>query len=236
MRMTEIGWYIENGGTPRSIFFPPKRISGMDKATNSDSSLHFCPAIQDARRDHYAIKSPWDLKLEVMLLTKGAELLMSPSSSSLSPTMARSHISLVRRSEWRDRNRPIIQIFVPYVFCPSEDLVIGQYPPFMHFFGEKRPGLVMCGEFRAQAWPRPLAFAFEWYDIARPLVISRGEPLFYVSFVRPIGSQTRLIEIEKSLEIQAQQERIGGVAAHVRHTGQLIDEETARYDTIRQSE
>lgn len=224
--MSTIDWFVEAGDIPESIFFPPQALTSLIATESKYAPVNVCPATNSLRKQFYSIKSPWDLSLAVRLTKSGAELAMNPNRTSINSALAANYVSLLPRKDWRAENRPIIQIFVPYVFVPGDDLRVSQYPAFQHWFGERRPGIVISGEFRAVAWPRPLAFAFEWFDLTLPLTIKRGEPLFYVSFSVAQNIDVKLRKVEKSDGVSDQQSRIGGVAAHVKNTTKIIKQES----------
>ena len=53
------------------------------------------------------------------------------------------------------------------------------------------------GRMPIHIWPRPLMWAFEWYDTNKPLVLKRGEPWFYLHFETSDPSRrVRMVEAE----------------------------------------
>ena len=62
-------------------------------------------------------------------------------------------------------------------------------------------------------------WAFEWHEPERDIILKRGEPLFYCQFEaegpdRPV----QVVEAQKTPELQANMDKIGGVVNYVNQT------------------
>ena len=63
----------------------------------------------------------------------------------------------------------MLQLVTPYVFVSDDPLYVNQFPPFLHYETQSRPGVMLCGRFPADIWPRPHMWAFEWHDLEKDL-------------------------------------------------------------------
>lgn len=75
-----------------------------------------------------------------------------------------------------------MQILTPYVFLADEPVYLTQLPPFAHYREPQLPGTLIGGRVPIHIWPRRMMWAFEWYDTSKPIVLTRGEPWFYLRF------------------------------------------------------
>jgi hypothetical protein len=81
------------------------------------------------------------------------------------------------------------------------------------------------GRFPIHIWPRPLAWAFEWYDLSKPLVLKRGDPWFYVHFeTENPSAHVRLVEQEMTGELEKYLDSIIDVSNYVNKTYGLFGE------------
>jgi hypothetical protein len=142
--------------------------------------------------------------------------------SEVEPDAADRLLTFLPRREWRHPDRPILQIQAPYVFVSDDEVELTQEPPHQHYL-PGRPGVTIAGSFPIRDWPRPLSFAFEWHDIAAPLLLKRGEPWFYLSFYAASGDRVRLERIAKSKALQDYLAHISDVATFTARTFDLIE-------------
>ena len=120
-------------------------------------------------------------------------------------------VHLVAPKEWRDPNRPILQLLTPYLFLADEPVYMTQLPPICHYRNPPWPGVLIGGRLPIHIWPRPMMWAFEWYDPKQELILRRGEPWFYVRFETEDPSRpVRLIEAEMTPQLK---EYVGGLNA-----------------------
>ena len=85
-------------------------------------------------------------------------------------------------AEWRSPGKPVLQIRLPYIFLADEPVYMAQVPPYLHRPANPLPGTMIGGRFPINVWPRTLSWAFEWHDPDQPLILIRGDPLFYLQF------------------------------------------------------
>ena len=110
---------------------------------------------------------------------------------------------LIDEVEWRYKDRPTIQLSLPYIFIADEPVYLTQLAPFMHYSRQPMPGTIFGGRFPVNIWPRPLQWAFEWHDLQKPLILKRGEPLFYVLFeTTPQERAVQVVEAQDTPELR----------------------------------
>ncbi|MFN3644692.1 MAG: hypothetical protein ACK4TB_17415, partial [Gemmobacter sp.] len=132
-------------------------------------------------------------------------------------------LSLVSEVEWRYPDRPTIQLVLPYVFIADEVVYMTQLAPFAHYRPDPLPGTIFGGRFPINVWPRQIMWAFEWHEPAKDLVLRRGEPLFYVQFEGDGPDRAvQMVEAEKTPDLAAYMEHIGGAVNYVNQTFALF--------------
>jgi hypothetical protein len=98
-----------------------------------------------------------------------------------------------------------------------------QLAPFAHYLPNPWPGTIFGGRFPINVWPRQIMWAFEWHEPQKDLILRRGDPLFYVQFEhdgpdRPV----QVVEAEKTPELMAFMEHVGGAVNYVNQTFSLF--------------
>jgi hypothetical protein len=132
-------------------------------------------------------------------------------------------LTLVNEAEWRYPDRPTVQLHLPYCFIADEMVYITQLSAFMHYRPDPLPGTIFGGRFPVSVWPRPLMWAFEWHEPQKDIILKRGEPLFYCQFEGTDPSRpVQVIEAEKTAELNAYLDKIGGVVNYVNQTFSLF--------------
>jgi hypothetical protein len=224
-RVAEVGWLLQNEKAS-IIWDDPAPYRRDEPKPNSAKSVVFCPAVVDFDARHFVVRCPVDLHLKFRQDDKG-ELQLANAAGEQS-TIRSKHlnqmVTVVRRPEWRHPNRPIIQVMTPYLFVADEPVYINQLPPFMDFVEPTLPGVMIAGRFPIHIWPRPLMWAFEWFDVRRDLTLKRGQPWFYARFeaedpARPI----RVVEAKLTPEGVTYLDSIAGVTNYVNRTFSLFD-------------
>lgn len=229
-RTLTVGWLLR---APKSsvIFQPPQPFSRNDPKPVSSKSIQHCPAAIDFDRRHFVIPSPIDVTLQFKRQPDGSLGLADADGqqSAIRESGLGAMLMLGPQSEWRHPDRPLIQIVSPYVFVADEPCFVVQTAPYLHYFAEPRLGVQMGGRFPIHIWPRPMSWAFEWYDISKPLKLKRGEPWFYVHFeTENPSSRVRLVEQEETAELGEYIDSIADVSKYVNQTYSLFSEAQRR--------
>mgnify|MGYP001822644865 CR=1 FL=1 len=221
----EVGWLLtETRGAV--LYDAPVRVrSPADKPVHP-KSVAACPAVLGLESRLFAVPCPFDLALEFAADDFGNPGVRSAAGerSALREGLLDHLIIMSPREEWRRADRPVLQLRLPYVFVADEPVHMAQLPPFLHMPRTALPGLTIGGRFPIHVWPRPLSWAFEWHDTGAPLVLHRGEPLFYLNFeTLPQGRPVQLVAAERTPELAEYMDAIAGVVNYVDKTFSLFE-------------
>lgn len=225
-RVVDIGWLLDNDRAG-FIWDAPRKLRRDEVKNKNAKALSYCPAVIDYESRFFEISCPIDINLrfEIHKETQRPVLINTAGNqSTIRPKHLNQMLSIVDRNEWRNPDRPIIQIITPYLFIADDDVYMSQLPAFCHYRDSPMPGLMIGGAFPINIWPRPLMWAFEWYDIKKELVIKRGEPWFYVRFETSNPSRTvRLIEAEMTPALKDYITGASGVTNYISRTFSLFN-------------
>jgi len=228
-RAAEVGWLLD---TEKAGFIwnAPQKLVPPDPTNRHAKSVRFCPAVLDHEARLFEITCPIDLHLRFELDPKTKKPVLINAAGDQS-TIRSKHLSemlaLVDPKEWRNADRPIVQIITPYVFLADEPVYMSQLAPFCHYRSPSWPGVLIGGRLPIHIWPRALMWAFEWHDPKQDLILKRGEPWFYVRFETEDPSRpVKLVEAERTPEVKEYLGGLSAVANYVNRTFSLFS--TAR--------
>ena len=221
-----VGWLLKTDDA--SIIWDTPKPVRMQSESADPRSVAQCPSVLDFDRRHFVINCPIDVHLRLNLTAAGMDITnVLADKSPIRADALQRWIVFQPRHEWRHPQRPVIQMLTTYVFVSDDPVYVNQYPPFLHYSADKRPGIQIGGRFPIDIWPRALMWAFEWHDTSKDLILRRGEPLFYVRFEGPDPSaNVRLVEATKTPELETYMTSITGVSEIVGQTYSLF--KTAR--------
>ncbi len=219
-----VGW-LRSTDKHAVLYDPPERVSFRDTAKVHPKSASRCPAVIQMESRFFMVRCPFDMHLGFSRDPKGKPVFVNRAGqgSAVRPNKLNELLVMVNEAEWRYPDRPTMQLILPYLFIADEPVWITQLDAFMHYRREPLPGTIFGGRFPISVWPRPLMWAFEWHDISKDIVLKRGDPLFYVQFEaegpdRPV----QLVEAEKTAELSAYLEAIGGAVNYVNQSFSLF--------------
>jgi hypothetical protein len=226
--VAEVGWLLQTDHA--SFIWPdPAPVGRTAEVSEHAKALGFCPAVIDHEVRLFQVACPFDLRLKVRFNEKEEAVLVDVNGDK-SSVVARSLANLASfslRKQWRHPQRPLLQIRTPYVFVSDDTVFMTQLPPILHYREPQWPGILVGGRIPIHIWPRLLTWAFEWHDLDKELVLSRGEPWFYVRFeTQSPGAHTRLVEAELTPELKQYLAGLNGVVNYVNGTFSLFN--TAR--------
>ena len=229
-RVAEVGWMIDTDKASL-IWDPPRPYLRKMPKPNSIKSVQVCPAAIDFDARHFVVTCPVDLHLKIKLSDKEPPALINAAGqqSTVRPKHLNQLVHLIAQSEWRDPEKPIVQISTPYIFLSDDIAYINQLPPYLDYIDPAWPGTLIAGRFPVHIWPRHLMWAFEWNDTSKDLILKRGDPWFYARFdtddpTRPV----RLVEAQATPEVRSYIDSITGVTNYVNRTFSLFDRAKAR--------
>jgi len=177
----------------------------------------------------FEVPCPVDMHLRFFLNQENQPGLcnVAGDQSAVRPSHLQEMVILQPRAEWRHSDRPIVQVRTPYRFVADEEVYLSQLPPFLHYRDSPLPGVFITGRMPIHVWPRTLSWAFEWHDTSKDLLLTRGEPWFYLKFDgNGVNRVIRLIEAEETAALTTYCRGIEGVAGFVNKTYSLFS--TAR--------
>ncbi len=219
-----VGWFLGDD-KPGVVFQPPERVRSVEMSKSHAKSASRCPAVINLESRYFVIKCPFDLHLQFVRSPEGKPLVRNALGEK-SPVRSKKlaeHLHVVGEAEWRYKDRPTIQISLPYVFVADEPVYLSQVAPFMHYRADPLPGTIFGGRFPINVWPRPLMWAFEWHDPSKDIILHRGEPLFYAMFeTEPADRAVQVVEAEKTPELQEYLQHIAGAVNYVNQTFSLF--------------
>ena len=226
-----IGWLLWPSNKSGVVFFPPERVRSVNPNNRHAKSAARCPAVLNLESRCFLIRCPFDLDIAFVRDSRNRAKLRNRAGtkSAIRASKLSDHLHLVSEPEWRYADRPTIQVVLPYVFLADEPVHINQVPAFMHYRADPLPGTMFGGRFPLNLWPRPLMWAFEWHEPDRPLVLKRGDPLFYCMFeTEPADRAVQMVAAQLTPEVNSYLEGISGVVGYVNNTFSLIKEATKR--------
>lgn len=234
-RTITVGWTVRSA-VSAAIWSPPQPFTRNDRKSPAAKSVQYCPAAIDFDRRHFVVPCPIDITLQFEKGANGQLHLRDANgeASGLRAGAINELLVLHPQNEWRDPNRPVIQMIAPYIFVADDPCYIVQTPPYLHYFKTPRPGVQIGGRFPAHNWPRPLSWGFEWHDPSQPLVLKRGEPWFYIHFeTHNPSAHVRLVEQEMTPELEQYVASIVDVSNYINRTYSLFAEaQRARPTTL----
>lgn len=223
--VVEVGWLLQTDDAS-FIWDAPRALKRPEPLPVHAKSVAFCPAVVDYETRLFEVPCPFDLQLRIGLDEKGEPTLtdLAGDQSTMTPRSLGKIIVLSARKQWRHHDRPILQFKTPYTFVADEPVYLNQLPPVSYYRDPPLPGLVIGGRIPIHIWPRPLSWAFEWYDMTKDLILTRGQPWFYVRFETPEATRhVRLVEACLTPELKAYFAGINGVVNYVNGTFSLFN-------------
>lgn len=220
-----IGWCLGRTDAP-VIYDPPRRVQSREARRAHAKSASRCPAILGLESRCFEIPCPFDMNVGFTRDKEGKPVLrnLSGEASAIRGATLGKRLSLVAEKEWRFADRPMVQLKLPYYFITDEPVYLTQLDAYMHYRRTPLPGTIFGGRFPINLWPRPLMWAFEWHDIEKPIVVKRGEPLFYCQFEADGPDRAiQMIEAEMTDELQRYIDHIGGAVNYVGQTFSLFE-------------
>lgn len=223
-RPVEVGWVLQ---TEKAGFIwpSPQPVRRGDEPPRHAKAAGRCPAVIDHESRLLEVTCPFDLHLRFAFNEKEEPAIYDAAAehSGFNPRTLAQTVSVMPRTHWRHPERPIFQIHTPYRFLSDETVYATQLPPFLRYREEPWPGVLIGGRMPIHIWPRKLNWAFEWHNIKRDLVLTRGEPWFLLHFEGPDGSQpVRVVEAELTKDLVGYFAGLDGVVDYVNRTFSLL--------------
>ncbi len=226
----QVGWFLTEQKAS-IIYDAPERVRSADLNRRHAKSASRCPAVINLESRYFLVRCPFDINVGFARDDKGKPILrnLSGEGSAIRASKLGDKLHLTSEVEWRHPNVPTIQLALPYCFIADEPVYLSQLSPFMHYSKRPLPGTIFGGRFPINVWPRPLMWAFEWHEPEKPIVIQRGDPLFYVTFeTLPQDRGVAVVEAQVTKELTEYLEMISGAVNFVNQTFSLFEAAEAR--------
>lgn len=221
-----VGWLFSED-LSSVVYYPPERMQWPGPQPQGGGAAD-CPAIADLGRHYYMVRSPVTLSLRCTHFVPGQEFFYEvpavPGGDKLLGGQALKRLlTVMPPSIWENAEYPTLQLNLPYVFVSDESVYVEQCPAFYSPVSSQWPILLYGGRFPIDVWPRQLNFSFQWVDLNRPLLIRRGDPLFYLRFLpEQRDRKVQLIEAERTREIENFMASVRDVTAMVSRSFSLF--------------
>ena len=125
MSQNVVGWFLPKTLEARSIWYDPVPFKWHPDTIGHSNLFLECPAYQKFSRNSFVLKCPFDLHLHCSLNDDGCELSVG-GNSSIKPEKLEQFIKVHPKDEWRESDKPLIQMMLNYYFI-TDDHVDIQY-------------------------------------------------------------------------------------------------------------
>lgn len=177
----EIGYCLakDHGG----FAFQPPRIV-IDSRTKSLGlrAIQNCPAVNTIERQLVEIPSPIALRISLSIVDGKLDMKVNQTGTFATPQVLNDLLTAEPPARWRDPEKPVLQLKIPFFFVTDEPCMCSILPPFLSPSMRKWPGTVVAGRYPVTDWPQSISWAFEWESFDEDLIIRQGEPLAYAMF------------------------------------------------------
>lgn len=154
------------------IFFEPEPIINYLSTSRKGTKILKCPAFLDYYKNTYLIKAPIDLTFKI-----------SGSHIDCQNLYPQDYLERIFNNRHQPENLySTVSLAWYYMFYSNKSVMIEVIPPVWHKNKLQNNINIIGATFDISKWYRPLEFAFEIIDDTQPIVIKRGDPLYYVKF------------------------------------------------------
>lgn len=157
----------------QAVFFEPEPVlKDLIKTRGKDTSYLKCPAFQDYYKNCYLIRCPIDLTIRI----KNNQIYTDQYDQAFYDK----HI-INRMGE--NSLYSMLSVVFRYTFFSNESVMLEHMYPTMHATDSIQNLNVISGTYDISKWIRGNEYGFEVRDPSKPIVLKRGDPLYYVRFV-----------------------------------------------------
>jgi hypothetical protein len=164
------------------------------KVVDPNEAYISCPAFLDYYKNIYLVRSPVDIQITYTSDTNG--LRIAPQDQYFYDKFIK------HRGNPSVKENPFLMSFLfYYLYIADDECMVEQLPVTFHDNAVASKIRVISGTFDISKWFRPVEFSFEFLNKDEPLVIKRGDPLYYIRFVPKDNSKVRLEKKKLSEEV-----------------------------------
>jgi hypothetical protein len=227
-----VGWIIDSPFGD-FIFESPSPVRKERKPALSGRAVQACPAVNELEKRLFLIKCPFDITLGAEKNGETYNLFFDEERTRVDEDIIGRFVTFMPQKLWRDPQKPVLQLLLPYIFLCDEECYLSQFPPFLHRPSTVWPGSMISGRFPITNWPRIMNFAFEFDDLSNVLALRRGQPLCYLFFEGLDPSRVvKLIHAKHSNAVKEFRKGIDGAPKFTSNTFSLMKEAKIRRPRI----
>ena len=172
------------------FFFEPESVIDYLSTSRKKNEILKCPAFLDYYKNTYLIKAPIDITLNI-----------SNSMINCLQGLPADYLNMIVTNRFKEGDLHFTSSLAWfYTFYSKESVMIEVIPPTWHKNSFQNNINLITATFDISKWVRPLEFAFEVIDDTKPLVIKRGDPLYYIRF--NTLDKVKLIKQEPTKELE----------------------------------
>lgn len=219
----DVGWFVEQEEA-KFVFPEPITLFKSRKKALSNRAVQACPAVNEYERDLFVIRNPFDIRLRCLKVEDRYDLHIVEKGTRIDEDLIPKFVFLMQPHIWRNSQRPVIQIKMPYFFLSDEPVYMTQLSPYMNDNIMDWPGLLIGGRFPINVWPRIMNWAFEWIDLETDLILRRGQPLCYLYFEsNHLRAKINMFEIAQTNELKEYRKGISATPKYVSNIFSLFE-------------
>ena len=232
MESIDIGWcFITELSS--SIYFSPENLNIFkNKESTTSEGVSACPAVQSIKKNVFMIKSPFSIRLRIIKSSFENKYDIRPvyPDTEINQELLPEIVNIEPKTLWINKEKPIIQIKLPYIFFSDEQVELFQLET-PHCRSQKNWSLIQ-GMFDIYSWQRTINFAFQWSDVKNDLYIKRGDPIFQILFQtnNPV-SNFRLRKTKMHDDLKNRINECEGITGYIKGTSKVI--KNSRTENIR---
>jgi len=226
-----VGWIVD-APFGDFLFETPHPKRSERSAAISGRAVQACPAVNELEKRLFVVKCPFDIKIGIEKEADDFHLYYDEDKTRLDADILPRFLTFMPQKLWRVKDRPVIQILLPYIFLCDEKCYLSQFPPFLDDHIKSWPGNMISGRFEITNWPRILNFAFEFSNIDQELSLKRGQPLCYFTFEGDNPDRNIiLVEAKNTDSVQKFRKGIEGMPKFTSNTFSVMNEAAKRRPT-----
>jgi hypothetical protein len=191
--MTTVCWTPSEKLVEASILFEEPKLLSKELAERYRGYEFFtCPAFQGLCKNTFVITAPMSGTIKV---SKGSgDTTMNIDGYGWDQPLYNAYC--------RVRLDGTVSLPPNYIFYAKESLEMEVLPVFLLDSPSLENAMFMPASYDIGKWIRPVDFSFIPKDITKPIVINRGDPLFFIRFKPKDGERVVLERVEYTQEVQ----------------------------------
>ena len=195
-KYVEVFWspYSKNAAVMQNLFVEPKPLFSIINKERKGAGYLKCPAFQELVKNEFVITAPFDLNVTIKEEERGVYTDRYGQDFY--------NLFIINRGEKAPPENPYMLSLPPYyVFYSKDNVSIETRDTSLLTSGSSSNLKVIPGGFNISKWVRPIEFAIEVIDVAKPIEMRVGDPLFSIRFITPNNVPVKLTRVEESQHV-----------------------------------